>query len=285
MTTIQAEFYQGAQGQLFRLIRTPETVQGHLLYLSPLFEQANQSRHMLTRSALNVYQQGLQSIIFDHFGTGDSAGELSEASLTLWQQDIISQLLKLKESTNLPIILSVTLSAGLLLNDTILTLVDGIIFVQAEFNGKRFIQQFKRLALAAEMNNSVPTTLLVNEGELTIAGYVMKKSLCDQLSAQKMEILSTIKQPCAWFEWQAADMELSTARAKLYHYFQSVLNKDKDKYKGNRSDNENTDGDYYAVNDSKYWQSTELEVATDYLNKEQQALVSLCAVIAGAGRC
>ena len=97
MININAEFFQGTQGKLFRLIRSPKDLQGHVLYLSPLFEQANQTRHMFTRSALNAYEQGLESVVFDHYGTGDSEGELTEASLVLWQQDIVAQLTEIKK--------------------------------------------------------------------------------------------------------------------------------------------------------------------------------------------
>ena len=134
MNKINAEFIQGTQGKLFRLSRSPERVLGHIVYLPPLFEQANKTRHMLTRSALGLYQHGLESIIVDHYGTGDSEGELHEASLLLWQQDIIAQLTEIKHRSSQPIILSVSLSAALLLNNDILALIDGLLFVQPEFN-------------------------------------------------------------------------------------------------------------------------------------------------------
>ena len=165
MINTKAEFTQGKAGQLFRLTRTPECVQGHLFFLPPLFEQANQTRHMLTRSAINAYQHGIESIVFDYYGTGDSAGELKEASLLLWQQDIIAQLIEIKNRSAEVIILSVSLSAALLLNNEMLSIIDGLILVQAEFNGKRFVQQFKRLALAANLDK--PIGLLTSKVKLT----------------------------------------------------------------------------------------------------------------------
>jgi exosortase A-associated hydrolase 2 len=273
MTNITAEFFQGAQGKLFRLIRTPKHVQGHLLYLSPLFEQANQTRHMLTRSALNIYQQAFESIIFDHYGTGDSEGELDKASLTLWQQDIVIQLTEIRKRSTQPIILSVSLSAALLLSDEILALTDGMILVQAEFNGKRFVQQFKRLALAAELNKPVNAESSLNNDEVAIAGYVMKTQLLEQLSKQGIAGLSLINQPCCWFEWQAAHSELSIARTKLYQMFLAALASEKGQCH------------FYAIDEVKYWQSTELEVATQYLVSEQHGLAALCSEIAGVKGC
>jgi len=269
MINIKAEFFQGTQGKLFRLIRRPKHVQAHVLYLSPLFEQANQTRHMFTRSALNIYTQGLESIIFDHYGTGDSEGELTQASLTLWQQDIIAQLNEIKERSALPIILSISLSAALLLTHEILALTDGMILVQAEFNGKRFVQQFKRLALAAQLNKPAVKDPLFHNDELAIAGYVMKSQLLSQLSEQKIEKLSTIKQACCWFEWQATKSDLSPARAKLYQRFKEVLA------------SENSPCHFYAIEDVKYWQSTEFEIAKQYLLDELHGLTTLLPAING----
>ena len=273
MNNINAEFIQGAQGQLFRLMRTPASVRGHVFYLPPLFEQANQTRHMLTRSAINVYQHGLESIVIDYYGTGDSAGELNEVTLALWQQDIIAQLEEIKQRSTYPIILSVSLSAALLLSDAVLAKIDGLILVQAEFNGKRFVQQFKRLALAGELNSSASEKSSIKYDELAIAGYIMKQRLFDQLSQQNIEGLSSIHQPSCWLEWQGANSELSAARAKQYQMFQENLT------------HKNNNSTFYAVDDVKYWQSTELEVAAEYLLEEQQALVRLLSAIAGVNAC
>jgi len=273
MININAEFFQGTQGQLFRLIRRPPCVQGHVLYLSPLFEQANQTRHVFTRSALNVYQQGLESIIFDHYGTGDSAGDLNQTSLILWQQDIVAQLIEIKKGSTQPIILSVSLSAALLLNDDMLALIDGLLLVQAEFNGNRFAQQFKRLALAAELNQPNAEKFSVKSDELAIAGYVMKKQLFEQLKQQNIEGLSPIKTPCCWLEWQVPNNELSPARAKHYQTFQGVCASIDDPCH------------FYAIDDVKYWQSTELELAPQYLATEQQAIKRLLTSIVAEKIC
>lgn len=269
---INAEFIQGQQGQLFRLTRTPAQVIGHVFYLPSLFEQANQTRHMLTRSAINAYQQGFESIIVDHYGTGDSAGELNEASLALWQQDIISQLDEIKKHSTQPIILSVSLSATLLLNNALLAMIDGLILIQAEFNGKRFIQQLKRLALAADLNKPLVVVTSPEEKDVTIAGYVMDKQLLADLSRQNLTELTSVQLPCCWLEWQATHSELSTARVKQYQSFQGIISA-------------NHHCSYSAIDESKFWQSTALEIAQQCLDNEQQALITLLSAITRAKTC
>ena len=265
------EFYQGTKGPLFRIIRTPEQILAHLLFISPLFEQANQTRHHITRSAINAYQQGLQSIVFDHYGTGDSSGELTDANLTLWQQDILQQLQDIKATSCQAVYLSLPLSAVLLLSDDMLRHVDGMLLLQPDFNGKRFVQQFKRLALAAELSqghklannkaNKKENTKADKNQLLDIAGYQMQPSLLDDLAMQSLDKLADFNVNSYWFEWQNPSEELSPGRVKQQQVFASKNNK----------------LHVQQVAELKFWQATELQIAQSFLTKEQLAFSQLLA--------
>jgi exosortase A-associated hydrolase 2 len=266
MISTQVEFYQGAKGPLFRIIRTPEKVLAHLIFIAPLFEQANQTRHHITRSALNAYQQGLQSIIFDHYGTGDSAGELSDANLALWQQDILKQLADIRVKSAQAIYLSLPLSAVLLLSDEILSLVDGVMLLQPDFNGKRFVQQFKRLALAAQLTKNNKTqgdqsenTEINEQPIIDIAGYQMQPDLLDQLAEQSLDKLADFNIDCYWFEWQKKSEELSPSRSKQQ---QAVANK-------------NNKLLVQQIDDVQFWQASELKIAQSFLRQEQLVFTKL----------
>lgn len=271
MTTVSThvEFYQGIKGPLFRIIRTPAKVLGHLLFIAPLFEQANKTRHHVTRSAINAYQLGLQSIVFDHYGTGDSAGELIDANLILWQQDIIQQLKDIAAKSPQAIYLSLPLSAVLLLSDQILSLVNGVILLQPDFNGKRFVQQFKRLTLAAQLTKNNKTqddkSICVETSEqplIDIAGYQLDAHLLDDISGQRLDKLADFNIDCYWFEWQHQREELGPSRAKQ----QQV------------AANKNNNLIIEQVNDVKFWQATELQLAQSFLTKEQQVFAKLASV-------
>jgi len=267
------EFYQGTKGQLCRVIRTPENVLAHLLFIAPLFEQANKTRHHITRSALNAYQQGIQSIVFDHYGTGDSAGELTDASLALWQQDILHQLRAIKAKSAQAIYLSLPLSAVLLLSDEMLSLADSVILLQPDFNGKRFVQQFKRLALAAQLSKSNNSNKKGNNQSqdnkldyaenseqplVEIGGYLMQASLLEELAGQNLNSLANFHSDCYWFEWQAKLEALSPGRAKQ----QAVVNKSNKLL-------------VQQVDDVKFWQATELQIAQSFLTQEQRIFAQL----------
>ncbi len=260
MISTQVEFYQGTKGPLFRIIRTPEKTLGHLLFIAPLFEQANQTRHHITRSAINAYQQGLQSIVFDHYGTGDSGGELTDANLALWQQDMLQQLTEIRVNSAQAIYLSLPLSAVLLLSDEILTQVDGLMFLQPDFNGKRFVQQFKRLALAAQLTKSDINQVDKSKSAITseslvidIAGYQMQPKLLDELAGQNLNKLTDFHIDCFWFEWQEKSAELSPGRVKQQ---QALADKNSQLF-------------IQEVDDVKFWQASELQIAQSFLTQEQ----------------
>jgi exosortase A-associated hydrolase 2 len=267
LTTVSTdvEFYQGTVGPLFRIIRTPEKVHSHLLFIAPLFEQANQTRHHITRSAINAYHQGMQSIVFDHYGTGDSHGELIDSNLELWQQDILCQLRELKAQSTHAVYLSLPLSAVLLLTKEMLGLTDGVMLLQPDFNGKRFVQQFKRIALAAELTkdnstqrNKSNNTDVDEEQVLEIAGYVMQSKLLDELAGQDINKLADFNVDCYWFEWQEKSEVLSPSRIKQ----QVLANKHNKLF-------------IQQVDDVKFWQATELQIAQSFLMQEKSLFSQL----------
>ncbi len=262
MVSTDVEFYHGNKGPLFRIIRTPENMVARLLFIAPLFEQANQTRHHITRSAINAYGQGIQSIIFDHFGTGDSHGELIDANLALWQQDILCQLRELKAKSPHAIYLSLPLSAVLLLTDEMLALTDGIMLLQPDFNGKRFVQQLKRLALAAGLTGGNRPTNTGAEAEqvVEIAGYVMKSKLLDELAGQHINKLADFNIDCYWFEWQEKLEPLSPSRLKQ----QTLANKNNTLF-------------IHQIDDVKFWLATELQVAQSFLAQELSLFSTLTA--------
>ena len=266
MISTKAEFYSGTKGLLFRLVRTPKQVNAHLIFISPLFEQANQTRHHITRSAINAYHQGIESIIFDHFGTGDSEGELIKASLSLWQQDILEQIKQIRTESDQDIIISLPLSAALLLSSEILKQVDVVMFLQSDFNGKRFIQQFKRLALVSNLTpvskNSDKKQLSQSMGKeniLNIAGYQIADKLLDDLAKQNIAALEESSARCYWYEWLNPLDILAPGRIKQQQSFAEKVKELSIK----------------SITDKKFWQATELQLAEDYLAQEQQLFTQL----------
>ncbi len=253
MINTKAEFYQGSQGKLFRLLRTPISVVGHMIFVAPLFEEANRTRHMVTRASIDAYKLGYQSIIFDHFGTGDSEGELLCATLTCWQQDLLQQIGDIKAKSNMPITLSVQLSAALLLNNKIITHVDNLHLWQPQFNGKRFVQQFKRLSFASVLTNSnseQPKEAGLPQKQ-TISGYTMSCQLLDDLAMQSIQCISGGGIHFQWFEWLRPGNKLSKERTNQQEQFKMIATK--------------SSMVFHTLTDNKFWQMTELVLSDQLL--------------------
>ena len=255
------EFCQGTKGPLFRLTRTPQSVKAHLLFIAPLFEQANQTRHHVTRSAINGYHQEIETIIFDHYGTGDSAGELFEVDLVLWQQDIAEQILVIQNRSSKPIYLSVPLSAVLLLTEQILSQVKGLFLLQPELDGKRFTQQFKRLALVAQPHTKKQTKVdsLLQHPNIEIAGYQVQTQLLTDLAQQNFAQLLGFVGECYWFEWLGINDRLTAQKVQQLQALKHQCSRFKS----------------HIVTDVKFWQSSSLTLSDDYLKCEQTLFTDL----------
>jgi len=255
------EFCQGIKGPLFRLTRTPQSIKAHLLFIAPLFEQANQTRHHITRSAINAYYQEFETIIFDHYGTGDSAGDLNEVDLALWQQDIVKQISVIRTRSAKPIYLSVPLSAILLLTEQVLSDVKGIFLLQPEFNGKRFIQQFKRLALIAKpiVKGNAGENYPVDKTNIEIAGYHMQAQLLTDIAEQNFVQLSSFVGECYWFEWLNKDETLNPKKVQQQQNLEHQCSTFQS----------------YLVADMKFWQTSSLTLSANYLEQEKMLFSQL----------
>ena len=255
------EFCQGIKGPLFRLTRTPQSIKAHLLFIAPLFEQANQTRHHITRSAINAYYQEFETIIFDHYGTGDSAGDLNEVDLALWQQDIVKQISVIRTRSAKPIYLSVPLSAILLLTEQVLSDVKGIFLLQPEFNGKRFIQQLKRLALIAKpiVKGNAGENYPVDKTNIEIAGYHMQAQLLTDIAEQNFVQLSSFVGECYWFEWLNKDETLNPKKVQQQQNLEHQCSTFQS----------------YLVADMKFWQTSSLTLSANYLEQEKMLFSQL----------
>ncbi len=265
MIAIKAEFYRGTQGQLFRLIRRPVQIKSHLLFIAPLFEQANKTRHHITRSANNAYHLGIESIIFDHLGTGDSEGELSQVTLSVWQADILKQIQDIKSNSSKNIVLSVPLSGALLLSTDILNQIDTLILLHADFDGKKFVRQLKRLALVADLSHS-PAKNYAQQADakthpelLDIAGYQIPASLLAELNEQHISMLASCNVACYWFEWQSSTQNSSLGRVKQQQHLATKTQQ----------------FELLPTIDCKFWQASELQLAGNFLAQEQQLFSQL----------
>lgn len=90
---LEPVFLDGFQaGRRFGLWVTPSKGcpdRGSLLCVQPFGEEANLSRRVLVAQAARLAAAGWTTLILDPYGTGDSDGATPEASLEIWQADLL----------------------------------------------------------------------------------------------------------------------------------------------------------------------------------------------------
>jgi exosortase A-associated hydrolase 2 len=160
MTEIIPQFIQGGAGQVFTLyFPSVTTPRGAVLYLPPLTEEMNRCRSLVSTQARNLARLGYAVLLLDYYGTGDSAGELKDASWSVWHEDITAASLWLAQKTKLSITLWGCRLGALLAAEAAGRAPDlykKLLFWQPVIDGKLYLTQFLRLRVAALMDRGLP---------------------------------------------------------------------------------------------------------------------------------
>lgn len=196
---MKALFLDGTQGPLFAIhhAAAADRRQGlGLLYLPPFAEEMNRSRRMVALQARRLAALGVDVLLLDPFGTGDSAGDFGEARWEVWREDVKTALgwLAAQGSGELGL-------WGLRLGALLATEVAAsaplplkrLLLWQPVLSGSRHLTQFLRLRLAATMSEGAgrETTKELQarlaQGEpLEIAGYALAPEMAAALGAANL---------------------------------------------------------------------------------------------------
>lgn len=213
---MEAFFLQGSQGQLFSILypatgrKRPEPL--GLVYLPPFAEEMNRARRMAALQARRLAAQGIDVLLLDPFGTGDSAGDFGAASWETWREDARLALAWLRSRSGGKVglwglRLGALLAADVAAGDPGATA--RLLLWQPVLSGDRHLTQFLRLHLAANMDKG-PDRESTKElrarlaaGEtLEIAGYQLAPTLAQAMSGLKLEDLLArlASTPMTWLE-------------------------------------------------------------------------------------
>lgn len=194
MTGPEAFFIAGKAGPLFALhypaMARPVRA---VLVIPPFAEELNKSRRMLALAARGLQAAGLDVLVVDLHGTGDSAGDFSDASLECWRQDLqcAADWLARRGATTLDLL---AVRGGALLLPDIEPppgMTRGrVVLWQPMTSGSLLVTQFLRLRVAEEMTGAErvpgepePRARLQAEGRIEIAGYEITSRLAAELEA------------------------------------------------------------------------------------------------------
>jgi exosortase A-associated hydrolase 2 len=212
--SLSAEFVGPPGRRILVLGRSPAGAAdrgGSVLVVPPFGEEMNKSRHLIADAMRRLCEAGVAAFLPDLYGTGDSEGGFRDASVELWLEDL-STTCRHAEASGRPVraILAVRLGCALAATAArrgVLPAVAASVWWQPVLDGKRFLQQFLRLRVAAagmrgdaqETVDSLRARSAAGE-TLEVAGYELSPALVQGLEALAVDALPTQAGDLQWIE-------------------------------------------------------------------------------------
>ena len=163
------------------------TPRAHIVFIPPFAEEMNRCRSLVAMQARAFAEAGFACTLIDFYGTGDSEGHLSDATLSTWLHNIEQTVETLREDADVPFILWGLRLGGLIAMQYAATsniAVQNIILWQPVTNARLYVTQVLRQRVATLMVRDLPaeTTKQIRqrleEGEcVEVAGYSIGGSL------------------------------------------------------------------------------------------------------------
>jgi len=208
-------FLKGACGSLFSVYHPAHAIDRRrlgLVYVPPFAEEMNRARRMAALQARRLSELGIDVLLLDPFGTGDSEGDFGDARWEIWCDDVRTAMNWLAVRTNAPVGLW-GLRLGALLAADVASMqrdpIERLVLWQPVLSGDSHLTQFLRLRLAATMDkgeNRESTKVLRERlalGEtLEIAGYHLAPDLARAIGSRTFRDLMEINQTSTinWLE-------------------------------------------------------------------------------------
>ncbi|MFT4517653.1 MAG: exosortase A-associated hydrolase 2 [Halioglobus sp.] len=160
-----------------------EKPKARIVFIPPFGEEMNRCRSLVAQQARSFATQGYACTLLDFLGTGDSQGELCDATLANWRENIRFTLEKIALEEDVPLILWGLRMGALIALDYAAKFrpaVRDIILWQPVTNGKMFVTQVLRQRVASLMVRELPAETTkeirqkLEEGEkVEVAGYTL----------------------------------------------------------------------------------------------------------------
>lgn len=157
---VEPLFLPGSRGRLFGLYVHGATPPREAFVFAPPFaEEMNRCRALVAEQARRFAGIGIASLLLDPFGTGDSDGDLEDASWETWREDLGLAADWLGARAGCPVSLW-GLRLGALLAGSVFEAAPEryrrLLLWQPVTNGKQFMTQYLRLRVAWLMERDLP---------------------------------------------------------------------------------------------------------------------------------
>lgn len=210
----RGEFVEAPGGRRFILRHTPagpDAAPAAVLIVPPLAEEMNRCRRMLFLLGRRLAEKGLEALLPDLYGTGDSDGDFVDARWSIWIDDLLGCLRSLSHGGRRPVSV-VGLRVGALLAAAVARRaageVESLVLWQPVVSGRTAVTQLMRtrIAAAALGRGKGPKSVaelreeLRARGSLEIAGYEMHAELIADLERAELVAEPGSLPRTTWFE-------------------------------------------------------------------------------------
>jgi exosortase A-associated hydrolase 2 len=230
--------FMGVEGEQYFTLQFSDgkRPKAHIVFVPPFGEEMNRCRALVSEQARNFAQSGYSCTILDFYGTGDSQGELRDASLQIWRDNIRLTIETLQAETCVPVILwGLRLGAFIALDFAAKSAVaiDSILAWQPVISGERYVTQFlrQRVAALAGKNLAPETTAGILkrllDGEcVEVSGYTVGGQLMQDVGSLSLTHMTAL---CSgkiyWLEnVSEPGAELAAATSKAIAQLKSLQN-------------------------------------------------------------
>lgn len=267
---IAAQFLHGATGELFLLTYPGAPVADQprrALIVVPAFaEEMNKARRQIALLGRALAPLNVTTVVPDLYGTGDSAGDFGDASVSLWRQDLQS-VYDWTAAQGFASVAMLGLRAGALLVVDLLAQTSirpqALLLWQPVVSGKTMMSQFLRLKAAAALTQETRgesvrelRARLAADESVEIAGYWLSPQLVGEFDGLHLRDLEGVSK-ARWLQVQDGPEPPPAAR--------SVIDK--------LSDN-HIAVDFTAVSGEPFWSTVEISLAPQLITTTESELTS-----------
>lgn len=113
---VQPGFLSTSAGNVFTVRHYDQAPsRGAVVVVPPFAEEMNCCRRIVTKLATQLTPAGYQLFLFDFFGTGDSSGQIEDATADIWLQNLGEVLAHVRAEHDLAAVLSIRLGSHIAL--------------------------------------------------------------------------------------------------------------------------------------------------------------------------
>lgn len=196
--------FMGEEGQKFFTLRfsPAESPKAQIVFLPPFGEEMNRCRSLVATQARSFARAGFSCTLIDFYGTGDSQGQLCDASLAVWKDNVQQAVDALQRESTAPLILWGMRLGGLLALEyagAASPRPSDIILWQPVNSAPVYVTQVLRQRVASLMVRDLPpeTTKdirqrLLDGENVEVAGYTLGGALVRDIEAIDVSQMSSL---------------------------------------------------------------------------------------------